>query len=323
MPLTLIDVTALNQRMLGSGPGLPPALPNYPARSATTVDGATSVLFGLPFMAAGVFTFFAAYNVIHSNKNAPAWVIAIVGAMFFAAGLFLFLHGARGIVRKSIYNRKAAETPGQPWLFDFHWHPEGITFSAFDSMVSRLIAAVMWNAFLLPFFWIGYTHRGTWPFLVVASFFALIGIIFWVRWLQMLGDLLRYGNTFLAYDEFPYFLGGSLRVRLRAPRHLAVLDSLSFTLRCIQEKYVMTGEGRNRSSQVVCYELYKDVLSLDRARLANFVGADIPVEFRLPFDKLPTTLVATPPTYWAIEARGAAHGADYQAYFLVPVYKKP
>ena len=163
-------------------------------------------------------------------------------------------------------------------------------------------------------------------FIIAAYLMAalvVLGLIAWVRWAQMLGDLLRYGNSFLAYDEFPYFLGGTLRARLRAPRHLAAVNSLSFTLRCVQERYVTTGAGNNRRSQVVCYELYKDVVTLDHDRLANFVGAEIPIEFRLPADKLTTSLADTPPTYWQIEAKGEAHGADYQAYFLVPAYKKP
>ncbi len=65
------------------------------------------------------------------------------------------------------------------------------------------------------------------------------------------------------------------------------------------------------------------MVTLDHDRLANFVGAEIPVEFRLPVEKLTTSLADTPPTYWQIEASGESRGADYQAYFLVPVYKKP
>jgi hypothetical protein len=310
------DTKTIEQRIPGSGPGLPPVLPNYPAQSATTIDGASAALFGMPFMAAGVFIGLAAFDVIQTRRHAPLWMIAIIGAMFFSAGSFLFIHGIRGMIRKAIYNRKAAETPGQPWLFDFHWRPEGISFSAFNAMLGRLLGALVWNTFLVPFFWIGYTQRGTWMFLVFASLFALIGLVFWVRWAQMLGDLVRYG-------EFPYFLGGTLRARLRAPRHLEVVNSLSFSLRCVQERYVTTGAGNNRRSQVVCYELYKDIVTLDHDRLANFVGAEIPVEFRLPADKQTTSLADTPPTYWQIEASGEARGADYQAYFLVPVYKKP
>jgi len=325
MPIIITDTTDTPprlQQMLGSGPGLPPALPNYPAQSATTVDGSSAALFGLPFLVAGVFIGLAAFNVIRGERQGPVWLMVLIGAMSFSAGLFLVLHGVNGIIRKSVYNRKSAETPGQPWLFDFHWHPEGIKFSAFNAMMGRLIGALVWNLFLLPFFWVGYTQRGAWIFFAVASLFALLGIFFWVRWAQMLADLVRYGNSFLAYGEFPYFLGGTLRARLRAPRRLAQLDSLTLTLRCVQERYITIGSGSDRSSRVVCYELYKDMLTLDQQRLANFVGAEIPMEFRIPNDKLPTTLGATPPTYWQIEARGQARGADYEAYFLVPVYKK-
>lgn len=325
MPIITTDTSETSprlQQMLGSGPGLPAALPNYPRQSVTTIDGIAAALFGLPFLAAGFFIGVGAFHVVQGRKNAPGVLIVLLGAMFFFPGLFLFVHGVRGMIRKAIYNGKAAETPGQPWLFDFHWHREGIRFSAFDAMLNRLLGALVWNAFLIPFFWIGFTQRGARPFLFVAGLFALFGIFFWVRWAQMLADLLRYGNSFLAYDEFPFFLGGTLRARLRAPRHLTVIDSLTLTLRCIQERYITSGYGSNRTSKVVCYELYKDVLTFDHERLANFVGAEIPIEFRLPADKLPTTLAATPPTYWQIEARGQARGADYEAYFLVPVYKQ-
>ena len=326
MAITITDTTNTSprlQQILGSGPGLPPALPNYPAQSVTTVDGGAAALFGLPFLAGGVFLGLMAFNVIQTHRHGPAWMIVLIGAMFFSAGLFLSLHGVHGMIRKSVYRRKAAETPGEPWLFDFHWRQEGIKFSAFNAMVGRLVGALVWNLFLMPFFWIGYTQRGAWLFFAVASLFALLGIFFWVRWAQMLADLIRYGNSFLGYDEFPYFLGGTMRARLRAPRHLGLIDSLTLTLRCVQERYITTGSGSNRSSRVVCYELYKDVVTLDQQRLSNYVGVEIPVEFRLPEDKLPTTLAATPPTYWQIEVRGEARAADYEAYFLIPVYKKP
>lgn len=256
-------------------------------------------------------------------RQARAWVITVSGSLFFLAGLFLLLHGVIGIFRKASYRREAAQYPGQPWYFDLHWRKEGCSYSAFREMVKRLVAALVWNAILAPFFWVGITQRGAWLFLVVASLFALIGLFFWVRWAQMLAEIFRFGNSFLAYDEFPYFLGGTLRARLRVPHHMNVIDELSLTLRCVREKYVTTGMGNNRSTQVVCYELYKDAVTLPRERVANYASADIPVEFRIPVDQHTTTLADTPPTYWEIEARGKAPGADYEAYFLVPVYKQP
>jgi hypothetical protein len=188
-------------------------------------------------------------------------------------------------------------------------------------MLKRLLAALLWNAFLAPFAWIGAHERGAWPFLAAAAVFGLIGLVFWYRWVAMLLDLLRYGNSFLAYDSFPYSLGGTLRARLRSPHHVSAIDELTLTLRCVQEEYVTTGSGQNRSTNVVCYELYRDVSTLNRDQLTGLAGNDISMEFRLPSDQPATTLAATPPTYWEIEAKGKARGADYEATFLVPVYK--
>ena len=157
--------------------------------------------------------------------------------------------------------------------------------------------------------------------MLFASLFALLGLIFWLRWAKMLGDLLRYGNSYLAFDSFPYFLGSPLNARLRAPRHLDAIEELTLTLRCAQEKYVTTGFNNDRSTQVVCYELYKDTVTFSREQLAGAANSYLPVSFRLPTEQPTSRLADTPPTYWEIEARGKARGADYQAYFLVPVYR--
>jgi hypothetical protein len=56
-------------------------------------------------------------------------------------------------------------------------------------------------------------------------------------------------------------------------------------------------------------------------QLTGAVTSWLPVSFRLPENHSPTRLADSPPVYWEIEARGRGAGADYQAYFLVPVYK--
>jgi len=298
-----------------------PVLLNHRTQSATAIDGWSSALFGIPFLAAGFFIALVAHNTIQARKHAPDWLIAIIGGMFFFGGLFFFVHGIRGVIRKAAYRREAARRPSEPWLYDYHWHREGVAFSAFDDMLKRLLAAMVWTTFLLPFGWVGMNARGAWPFLVAVGIFGLLGLIFWYRWAQMLFDVLRYGNSFLTYDGFPFALGSTLRARLRSPHHVSAIDRLTLTLRCVQEQYVTTGTGQNRSTSVVCYELYQDVATYDRDRLTGLAGNDIPVEFRLPADQPTSSLVSTPPIYWEIEAKGEARGADYEAVFLVPVYK--
>jgi len=298
-----------------------PVLLNHRTQSSTTINGWSSALFGVPFMAAGVFISLVAFNSIHARKNAPNWLIGIVAGMFFLGGVFFFLHGIHGVMRKAAYRREAAQRPSEPWLYDFHWRREGIAFSAFDDMLERLLAAMVWTTFLVPFAWVGMNVRGAWPFLAAVAIFGLLGLIFWFRWAQMLFDLVRYGNSFLIYESLPFALGGTLRARLRSPHHISAIDQLTLTLRCVQEKYVTSGTGDNRSTRVVCYEIYKDVTTCDRDRLTGLAGNDIPIEFRLPADEPATNLAATPPTYWEIEAKGKAKGVDYEAVFLVPVYK--
>jgi hypothetical protein len=326
MPITFSDgPNLLAQRMGITQPGSPPVLLNHPVQSSVAIDGWKSVLFGLPFLLAGISVICAALNLVHgSSKNAPDWLVGLIGCFFFSAGAFLIIHGLRGAAHHAVYQREAAEHPGEPWLADHHWHREGISFSAFNTMLGRFVAALAWNAFLIPFFWVGLNVRGMGRvFLVFATLFALIGLIFWGRWLQMLGELVRYGNTFFVYDEFPYFLGQTFHGRLRAPRHVSALDELTFTLRCVQEKYVTTGSGQNRTTRVMCFELYKDTLTLSRDQLTGLAGGDIPVDFKLPANQPSTILSDAPPTYWEVQAQGKAHtGADFDAYFLVPVYNR-
>jgi hypothetical protein len=296
-------------------------LANHRTVSATAIDGWSSALFGVPFATAGIFMALVALNRIHPQKHAPDWVIGIIAGMFFFGGVFFVVHGICGVIDNAAWRREAAVHPNQPWLYDYRWRREGIAFSAFDDMVKRLLAAIVWTTFLLPFAWVGLTQRGAWPFLAAVGIFGLLGLIFWYRWAQMLFDFLRYGNSFLTYNEFPFALGGVLRARLRVANHVSAIDELILTFRCVEEKYVTVNTGRDRETRVVCYELYAESATFDRDRLNGLLAGEIPVEFRIPPDQPGTTLVATPPTYWEIEAKGKASGADYQAYFMVPVYK--
>jgi hypothetical protein len=296
-------------------------LVNHPTQSATAIDGWKSVFFGLPFFAAGIFIEAVALDFVGGSKHAPNWLIGLIGFFFFAAGAFLILHDFRGVVRKSKYDREARNAPHEPWLYDHRWPREGISFSAFNAMLQRFVAALVWNAFLIPFFWIGLAQRGAWVFALFAGLFALIGLVFWFRWAQMLAELFRYGNTFLDYNAFPYFLGNTLSARLRAPNHLADIDELTITLRCVEERYITSGANSDRQTNVVCFELYCASKTFSRSELAAYSNQTIPIEFPLPDSQPGTSLTSTPPTYWEIEANGKSTKVNLQAFFLVPVYK--
>ena len=312
---------SMRQQMFGGGPGEPPILTNHPTQSVTAIDGWKSVLFGLPFLIPGIVVVASALRGLPTRNHAPMWLAGLLGSFFVLAGAFLVIHGLRGVARRAAYNRQVAADPGQPWLADYPWQRQGIAFSAFNAMLSRLLQVAVWYAFLTPFFWIGWTQHGlARVFLLGAVFFALIGIYWGMLWLRMVGNLLRYGNSFLAFDSFPYFLGSPLQARLRATKHFDVLEELTVTLRCVQEKYVTRGTGDNQRTEVVCYLLYEDMATFTREQLAGASSSYLPISFRLPENQPVTRLADTPPIYWEIEALGKAKGTKYQAYFLLPVY---
>ena len=72
---------------------------------------------------------------------------------------------------------------------------------------------------------------------------------------------------------------------------------------------------------MVCFELYSDSKTFSRGQLAAYSNQSIPIEFPLPDSQLATSLASTPPTYWEIEASGKSSRVNFQAFFLVPVYK--
>jgi hypothetical protein len=101
-----------------------PALLNHPTQSVAPINGWSSVLFGLPFLAAGIAIELTAANKIHASKHVPDWLIGVIGAMFGLAGLFLSVHGVVDLARKSAYRREAAQRPHEVCLYDFHWRSE-------------------------------------------------------------------------------------------------------------------------------------------------------------------------------------------------------
>src|SRR5260370_42592636 len=105
------STTEILDQRLNTGPGLnpPPILENPPSQSAATIDGLRSALFGIPFIAAGVWISLAAFGVLSVRQHAPNWAIGIIGPLFFLGGLFFLIHGLRGAARKARYLRETAQ----------------------------------------------------------------------------------------------------------------------------------------------------------------------------------------------------------------------
>lgn len=306
-------------RLVDSTPAFP-VLRHHRTLSAAPINRWRSVLFGLPFISAGALIALVSVGRIPARKYAPDGLLAAIAAIFIGGGLVFLVHGIRDLRRRAIWRQQSAARPGEPWLADYAWHRDGVAFFPLDEMLQRLLAALGWTFVLTLMGWLGAREPDGWPIWAALSFFSLCCLLLWAWWAASVLELRRYGSSYLKFSEFPFRLGGELHARLSVPRNLSRILQLSVTLRCIQEQYVTRGSGSQQTVSIICYERYKDVILMNASQLAWFGRGEVPIEFPLPAEQAGTELSAAPPTYWEIEVRGRARGADYEAFFLVPIY---
>jgi len=97
-------------------------------------------------------------------------------------------------------------------------------------------------------------------------------------------------------------------------------DSLTATLRFVQERYEARGTGRNRTISLVAEEYYSE----SRTIPANPALREIETEFTAPDDpEWVTQLTANPAVrYWELVIEANVPGIDFRATFPLPVYAR-
>ena len=109
-------------------------LPGHPARGAATGSGCASafmMVFGLPFMGAGMMIALMALGKIPAKSSGgplPPWLPWALAVIFFAPGLFLFLTGDSHVAaRAGARGGSTSGMPREPWLAAGEWEAEGTT----------------------------------------------------------------------------------------------------------------------------------------------------------------------------------------------------
>ncbi|MDQ3997310.1 MAG: hypothetical protein M3303_09860 [Gemmatimonadota bacterium] len=300
-------------------------LPNRAARGgATTVHGWPAVLIGILVTGVGLGIAGVATGAIapdaFKDRGMPGWIIALAGGIFAVAGLSVLIHGVRGIGRMDRVKRMRAAHPVEPWRWDHPWDER----VARDDTASRarhfLVMALFIFAGLTPFHWIGFFGpKAALPFGIVALFFDAIGIGLLAAAGYFALRRLKYGAGVARFGGFPFRRGSTLELHVDAPRAFPQHALATATLRCVQERYVTSGTGEDRTTSVQCFEVYRD------AAPAELVAAGagrhaLRVRFAIPPDVPTTDLASRPCRYWEVDVEARTDGVDYATRFLVPVY---
>ena len=299
-------------------------LSNRTARSgATTIHGWPTVVIGTLITAAMLALATFALGLLAPGtikKDVPGWIVAVAAGMFALAGMSLTFHGVRGVRRMARVTRMRAAHPNEPWRWDHAWDQR----IARDDPGARgryfLTVALFLLTFLTPFHWIGFfAPRPALPFGIVALLFDAIAAGLLVAAGYFFLRRLKYGAAVARFAHFPFRRGSTLELHVDVPRALPQHAIATATLRCVQERYVTTGTGEDRTTSVQCFEVYRD------SAPAELVGAGagrqaLRVSFAIPADVPVTDLASRPCRYWELDIGAATDGVDYGARFLVPVY---
>lgn len=292
--------------------------------SRTTIHGWPSVIFGSPFAGMGTFIFLMGLGKVEVDPgtvHAPLWVIAVCGLMFLLAGLFLIWHGLDGIWRNARIRKVQRTRSSSPWLWDYPWQALGISDNKLKKVMHSLIFLFVVGAFLAPFHWWAFLSKeGPLMVKVIVVIFDLVfGLCGGYYFLNSLGLYLKYGNSRLRFESFPFFLGDILSVTLvKLPSEI---NQLQLDLRFIEERYEMRGSGDNRSQKVICYQLYHEGRILQGSEVTS--SGKLSLEWDLPGDQeMTSTLSQRPALFWELEVKADTPGVDYHSCFLLPVYAR-
>ena len=292
--------------------------------SRTTIHGWPSVLLGSPFAGMGTFVLLIGFKKLEMDPgkiHAPMWVITVIGLMFLLAGLWFIWHGLDGVRRKAKIKNVKTTRASSPWLWDYEWQALGISDNKLRKVMNALILLIVVGAFLAPFHWWAFVSGdGHMMVKVMVVFFDLaFGLAGGYYFFHNLALFLKYGNSRLRFNNFPFLLGDKLSVVLVGLP--SEINQLQLDLRCIEEQYETRGSGRNRESRVVCYQLYHEGWTLKGREAAS--SGKLSLEWDLPSEpELISTLSQRPARFWELEVKADTPGVDYHSRFLLPVYAR-
>lgn len=294
------------------------------SRSTAGKGGIGFILFGCFSAAMGSIPILAVAGVINSNsmdKNAPDWVIYCVGGIFVLVSLWLIILGLQAMSRESRRKRIQRTHPDQPWRLDCDWDERRADDDGAKRVRGAWFGVFFFAIFLAPFNGVAFMDKGA-PLFVrgIIGFFDLIFLFVVSYAVHQLLQRMKYGRSFVRYESFPMNLGERATFHFSNARGIGDFENFEATLRCIQERVIVTGSGKNRSRKTVYDQIYADAIKVEEGGHHRGGNRELEFTFELPKGDYSTRLAIPEPRYWELEILAKTPGVDYCARFLLPVY---
>ena len=282
------------------------------------------LLFGLPFIAVGVWTGGMGFGLIPHDPeklNAPLWSLGVFGTVFGAGGLMVWTMAFRRLQLKGKLKAMQVLYPGDPAMEDYPWDRTGFSPPRWAPVRNAAFGLGFMVIFLSFFNWWAFAS-GDGPMLVKISvgFFdvLLIGGVFHTIYIAL--QALKFGETRLLYEQFPYGADEVVELKIQVPPVLREARSAKLSLRGIREFYEVTGSGKNRSKRLVHEAHFEGTQELTKKDLGQWSN-QISTFWALPADLRETDLTSSEPFYWELELALDLPGIDLAQRYLLPVYR--
>lgn len=304
-------------------------LTNHRNFSWAPIQGSQAIFFSLPFLAAGIFILLASWDIIHvpdSKFHVPRNLVASFGALFFLAGLVVLAHGIEGLWHRAKVKRLRQQHPDEIWHADYSWQSSGASGDNLQRLINSCYGCLAFTLVMLPLNWFAffYADRVEGVYLkIVLAFFNVLILISWGYTVYLLLQFIKYGNSFLQFSQFPFFLGERAQLTLKTKGMIRGLKTMTFILRCCEERFETRTIGRKQQIDLVVYQLYAETVNFEDVGRYQQKNLQWPLILELPRDpRLASSLSARPPVYWELEVKASTPGIDYHTFFLVPVYAR-
>ena len=257
------------------------------------------------------------FKTTTDSTGTPEWVFYLfVGFALF--GFPAVAASIKGIASARRFREMRAQFPQEPWKADYDWHTEGIWDESGRALRSFVATALMSSVFITPFFFIATAEGSGLTFFLCL--FSLIPLYCAGKIAYMLLRRSKFGRSYIRFESFPFYLGEDLRVAWRPGKPMGAFQSMTFTLRCIEEQTIKSGDGETEQQFA---ELFEQTISIAEPGEKNDT-VEVPLVFQPPLLIFPlgTQFTSATPRYWELEVRANTPGIKYAATFMVPVYAR-
>jgi len=289
-------------------------------RTGMSVAGA--FLFGLVFVGMGVAVTLVGMRVIAvepASVHAPWWVIEVCGMCFAGGGLAVWGMASTQLREDGRRHEASRRYGGSEALLDHAWDVRGYSPPRWTRAIRGIVVASFLTLFLSVFNWVAWFARAPFLFKIIVPIFDLIMLLVWWKAITELARAMRFGNSRVTFDHFPYHLRDTVQMGWVPPAGISRAEKGSFTLRCVEEYYEVRRSRKNRNRWLVHDELSAEVQSFD-APQSFAPGRAVELRFTPAGDAPPTKLTADRPVFWELEVKLSRAGLDFEERYLIPIY---